>query len=785
MLAGWVFDIVELKSSLSGWVSMKPNTAVAFILTGSALLFLARAPATPNPILAGCLCYAVRLCGLLAGLIGLLTLGEYAFAWNPGIDQWLFREPAGTVGTSYPGRMAPEAALGFVLLAEALWIVSGPRRSRGALFASVISGLLVTTFALAALLCYVTPGLGAFGWWGRTIMAVPTAALFAVLGVAVIVITWEQEDWSWSLSKRTTMAFACGLALLMFIGLSTSRSQVQLHEMDSAEARSEKILGGIAGILAEVANAQTHTRGYIITHDERFLKSFLAAVARCHMQMAALRGFVVGNPREQLQFARIEAEVRVALPWFQKVIDASRAGMTPATRLGMVKHGEDVMDHLRATFRQVESEDLRLLQQVKEESENGVRLSYLIISIGTFVSLGIFLTVFFRLNYAVGERDRAGEALRVSEARYRSLFENMLEGFAYCRMIFAEGRPHDFVYLSVNDAFGKLTGLRDVVGRKVTEVIPGIRETDPELLEIYGRVVQTGLPEKIEIHVEALQAWFELAIYRPAPEHFVAIFDVITERKRAEEGIRLLNTELEQRVRDRTIELQAANRELEAFAYSVSHDLRAPLRSIDGFSHILLENHAGNFDAEGRDCLHRVRAASQRMGQLIDDLLTLSRVTRDGMHREPVELGSVARAIAAELQERQPGRSVTFAIADGLAAEGDPRLLRVMLENLLGNAWKFTGRRDAAVITFGQAEQDGQTVYFVKDNGAGYDMAYADKLFGAFQRLHTSADFPGTGIGLATVQRIIHRHGGRVWAEGEVDRGATFHFTLPQRETGL
>jgi two-component system NtrC family sensor kinase len=231
-------------------------------------------------------------------------------------------------------------------------------------------------------------------------------------------------------------------------------------------------------------------------------------------------------------------------------------------------------------------------------------------------------------------------------------------------------------------------------------------------------------------------------------------------------------------------ELERKNQELEAFSYSVSHDLRAPLRSIDGFSRALLDDHSDQLDDEGRDCLRRIRASASRMGELIDALLGLARVSRAALHRERTSLSDLARAVVSELQRAEPERTVVVALQDGLTADADGRLMRVVLNNLLGNAWKFTAKRQNPCVEVGATELDGRTVFFVRDNGAGFEMDHAEMLFRPFHRLHYEDEFPGTGIGLATVHRIVDRHGGRVWAEGAVGDGATIFFTIPPLATG-
>jgi PAS domain S-box-containing protein len=381
----------------------------------------------------------------------------------------------------------------------------------------------------------------------------------------------------------------------------------------------------------------------------------------------------------------------------------------------------------------------------------------------------------------IEEMRRMQQALRESEARHRAIVESALDAII---TIDEDSRITEF-----NPAAEAIFGRRrdQVIGRDLGETIipPAMREAHRRGLARHrGAATAPRLGVRLELtalRADGAEFPVELTVCRlPAAgsPRFTAFIRDITDRRRGDEETARLNTELEERVRQRTAQLEAANAELEAFSYSIAHDLRSPLTSIDGFSHALEESCLPSLGDQGRHYLRRIRAGVRQMSDLTEAMLSLAHLSRVMLRCEPVDLAETARSVLARLRENEPQRQATLEAPAHLFAEGDPRLLTQVIANLVGNAWKFSARKPHTYISLGASQAGGETVFFVADRGAGFDMAHASRLFGAFQRLHAPSEFEGTGIGLALVQKIVTRHGGRIWARAEPGEGATFYFTL-------
>jgi PAS domain S-box-containing protein len=748
-LAGWQLDIAWLTSPVPGPATMNPTTALAIVLLGTAVWLSAARSAAPA------VRWVSHACATLAALTGLVRLSGYAFGFDPGIDDLMFAQRVAAVG--HGSLLAAHTALTLLLLGVALLVQHRPTQRAHtavqvlALGASLISLVSVTghvygtemlsgAMALNTALACLLVAVGVL--WSHpegglaALVASPTAGgvLVRRLVPAIILIPLAL-GWLRLAGQRAGLYDTAG-GTALFVGCII----VVLAAFAAWSARS----------LARAGAEQRAAERALRVGEERF-RLLVDSVRDYAILMLDPTGLVASWNRGAQQIKGYTPEEIVG-QHFSRFYppEAVAAGMHSAALRTAVETGR------------FEEENWRLR---KDGSRFWADVVITPIRDGRGTLLG-----FAKVTRDLTERQRAEEALRASEERFRTLAATANDA-----ILSADSRG-DITYF--NPGAERIFGyaVDAVTGKPLTLLMPerfrdahragmarylatGEARVVGKTVELVGRK-RDGTEFPLEL---SLASW-----KRGSETAFTAIIRDITERKAAEETLRRYAAQLE-----------SANAELDAFAYSVSHDLRAPLRSLDGFSQALLEDYRDRLDAQGTDYLQRVRSASQRMAQLIDDLLNLSHVTRTQMEVGPVDLSTMAHGVTAELRKRDPSRQVEFAIAPALVVQADRGLMGVVIENLLGNAWKFTGKRDAAHIELGVTRHNGSPAYFVRDDGAGFDMTYADKLFGAFQRLHGTADFAGTGIGLATVQRIIHRHGGRVWAEAAPERGATFYFTLP------
>ncbi len=629
------------------------------------------------------------------------------------------------------------------------------------------------------------------------------------------------------LGRRSVLLVAIVLLVVganSWVAVRAIRRQI---ESQRRVATSHDDIYQLERLLSLMKDAETGNRGYIITGEERYLEPWLSAVSQLQEQMPKVQRLALEDPKLQPYWPELQASVKRRLDVAQQGIDLRRQDSFLAARQFILSDiGKQEMDHIRRVVDFMQGIERKRLSGETEQVRQNVARTFWTFALATLANL-VLIVIAYRLytneqsarlraqQTALNlEKFQAMSDAALSQLSAEKLLQEMLYRVkdilacdtAMAMLLEKDGELHVRAAVGLEkekQAFPSVPIGRGFDGKVAATRRPLILD-DISKAEVISPVLQkyirsvAGVPMIVEgrltgvLHVGRRQesgfAPEDVGILQTAADRIAVatdraqLFDAEQQARHEVElkakEIQKINAELEKRVHQRTIELENANKELEAFSYSVSHDLRAPLRTLDGFSQAVLEDYGDKLDAAGKDYLDRIRAASQRMGELIDALLQLSRVSRADLEMQPVDISAIAREVAAELQLGKNGRTIHFSIADDIRAWGDARLLRVVLENLMGNAWKFTSANADAAIEVGR--QDGAT-FFVRDNGAGFDMQYAHKLFGAFQRLHGDSQFKGSGIGLATVQRIVRRHGGRIWAEGAVNGGATFYVRLGDR----
>jgi PAS domain S-box-containing protein len=566
--------------------------------------------------------------------------------------------------------------------------------------------------------------------------------------------------------RATRAALVAGLCLFLGIGVLAHRNAERFREAGRLVTHTREVLDALDRLHRGLREAESGRRAYVITAEEGHLAAYRMGVSAVPPALEQVARLTADDAVQRARLERLRPAVEARLSNLEESLRSSREQPgDKATQVALTESGTGAMTavlHLIDEMKDAETLLMSTRQKAAEAASRRADLTYLV---GLGAGLVFLAVAVVLLSREIADRAKAERELD----RFFTLSLDLLAIASF-----------DGFFKRMNPAWKKALGYeeRELLSRPFIEFIhPDDHE---KTLAEARKLASTGEDTlAFENRYRHQDGSYRTILWNTAADResgllYAAARDVTKERE-AEAEIHRLTEQLSQRLR----ETEAANKELEAFSYSVSHDLRAPLRSVDGFSQALLEDFGPELPEKAQDYLGRIRRATQRMGELIDALLTLARVSRAEIRIEPTDLTAIAGQVLLDLRKAEPGRRVDVTIADGLVAEGDPRLLRTAVENLLQNAWKFTGKKEQARIEMGvDGAKDGKRVFFVKDDGAGFDPRYSGKLFGAFQRLHGQGDFPGTGIGLATVQRVVHRHGGEVWAEGRPDHGATFFFTL-------
>jgi len=776
VLAGWAFEVSALKSVLPGQVTMKVNTAILTLLCGAALALLSPVTVTSRHR------FSASIAGWIVVTLSTLTLAEYVLGRNLGIDQVTFFDASVTAETSSPGRMSPATALCFLLVGIALLAAARPAQARSRIPLMAAMGVEVIVVGGLCLGGYIVQWLLDARWWSYTGMAIHTATGLVVMGVILLALVKAEGGLTWALDKRITAGCVAATAVMLAAAAATYNLTNRMVDASAWVSHTHEVLKEINAAAAGLADLEGGQRGFIITGDEPMLRIRADEKAAVLRNIAEMRRLTSDNPSQQKRLSRLEPLVTQRIAFGDRTIAARRLrGFAAAEQMVAENSGVGLTDEIQQVLSEMRGEEYRLLDIRQIESSAAATAAFLILPLGAFLSVAILSLGLFHFNVDVRERKDA-EALSdklaaIVESSNDAIIGKDLQGVV---VSWNAGAERTFGYTASEMQGQPITRLIPLERqREETEILHRIRRGEDVAHFETVRLRKDGRPIDLSVNVSPIKDGHGRVVGASK------VARDITERKGAERQIRELNADLERRVRERTAQFETANKELEAFSYSISHDLRAPLRGIDSFVQMLHEDHAEQLDAEGKRMLNVVSSEAKRMGRLIDDLLAFSRLSRQQIASTSVDMSMLARAAFESMTLTTPisTQMARFELKPLPPARGDIALLRQVFDNLIGNAIKYSGKRAAPVIEVGGWSGDSEATYYVKDNGVGFDERFSDKLFGVFQRLHSEEEFEGTGVGLAIVQRVIHRHGGKVRAQSKPGEGAAFYFTLPTQGT--
>ncbi len=766
VLLGWIFRVPLMKSVLPGAVEMKANTAIGFLLAGTALCLLS-APGDRIRKRFG------QSLALAVSLLGFLTLSEYWFGWRLGIGELLFRDPTGFHGMMSVFSAGVFAAIGLGLAAvpkpSFRWLVW-----MGAIAAFVVGGVSFIGYLWNASELVT----------GRFIppLAINTAFAFMVLGLGTILTQRGSGDAAPSSTPaplsnveiKTLAGFFTTIVLLLLSGAKTYRAAVDSSDSAQWVSHTQRVRAGLWMLYGAVSDAESQQRSYLLSGEAKFIEGSRKFATNSLNQASGLALLVADNPAQQQRMKDLHSTVERRIAALEHTSEQYKVGGLEAAQVSILNgEGGHLMAAIRDLVVQMDSAENDLLN-AREVSRSREQLNTLIFLLVTLVIAVVGCLLLFRgIRREMKRRAEAEEIVRRSEENLSVTLHSIGDG------VLATDAERRITRL--NPVAERLTGWTqaEATGRLVDEVFKILNEDTREASIIpVEKVLATG-----EVHGLANHT---ILVARDGTERPIADSAApIRDRNGRILGVVLVFRDIieerqaQMQVRERTAQLEEANKDLESFSYSVSHDLRAPLRHVQGYAQMLETALEGQLPEKARRFLKNINIASVEMGHLIDDLLSFSRMGRGEIAEWPVAMDTLLEAAIKSLDLMTQGRNIVWKIAPLPRVLGDAALLKQALTNLVGNAIKYTGQREKAEIEIGRAGMEGdRLVFFVRDNGAGFDMQYAHKLFGVFQRLHRAEEFEGTGIGLAIVRRVINRHGGRVWAEGKLNAGATFYFTL-------